>query len=191
MLIRLEMPLPWIITSQQTMNDLIEWLQPLKGKMLSIFMPNWRPSCFIIDGEWAIQKNFCKHQIIIIIILMVTDVTQEDVIDYCGTWFGSYREGLATMFVDPKYILDDSDSENDGEANGDEGVIDIGLIGTMEEVVLPIDEVRAFDELESSSVPLEGTLIHLHHTMKEITKKCTQGGVALCDHATSIMKVVA
>jgi hypothetical protein len=30
------------------MDDLIEWLQPLKVKMLSI-MPNWRPSCFIID----------------------------------------------------------------------------------------------------------------------------------------------
>jgi hypothetical protein len=27
--------------------------------------------------------------------------------------------------------------------------------------------------------------------MKEITEECTQGGVALCDHATSIMKVVA
>jgi hypothetical protein len=35
----------------------------------------------------------------------------------------------------------------------------------MEEVVLPIDEVRAFDELEISNLPLEGTLIHLHHTM--------------------------
>ncbi len=116
---------------------------------------------------------------------------QKDVIDYCGTWFGSYREGLATMFADPKYILDDSNSKDDGEANGDERVIDNGLIGTMEKVVLPTNEVRAFDELESSSVLLERTLIRLHHTMKEIIKKCTQGGVALCDHATSIMKVVA
>ncbi len=31
-------------------------------------------------------------------------------------------------------------------------VIDIGLIGTMEEVVFPMDKVGAFDELESSSV---------------------------------------
>jgi hypothetical protein len=61
----------------------------------------------------------------------------------------------------------------------------------MEEVVFPTDEVKAFDDLESSSVPLEGALVHLHHTMKEITKESTQGGVALCDHATSIMKVVA
>ncbi len=41
----------------------------------------------------------------------------------------------------------------------------IGLIVTMEEVVLPTKEDKAFDELESSNVPLEGTLAHLHHTM--------------------------
>jgi hypothetical protein len=27
--------------------------------------------------------------------------------------------------------------------------------------------------------------------MQEIIEECTQGGVALCDHATSIIKVVA
>jgi hypothetical protein len=42
------MPLTWIITSRQIMDDLIEWVQPLKVKMLSI-MPNWKPNCFIID----------------------------------------------------------------------------------------------------------------------------------------------
>jgi hypothetical protein len=31
--------LAWIITNQQTMDDLIEWLQPLRAKMLLI-MPN-------------------------------------------------------------------------------------------------------------------------------------------------------
>jgi len=29
-------PLAWIITNQQTMDDLIEWLQPLRAKMLLI-----------------------------------------------------------------------------------------------------------------------------------------------------------
>ncbi len=135
------------------------------------------PSC---TCEWALRRNPYKHKIIII--FMVTDVTQEDVIDYCGTWFGSNHKGLVAMFVNPKYILNDLDSKDNGEANHDKGVIDIGLIGTMEEVVLPTNKVKAFDELESSNVPLEGTLVHLHHTMKEITKKCTQGRVALCDH---------
>jgi hypothetical protein len=42
------MPLAWIITSRQIVDDLIEWFQSLKVKMLSI-MPNWRPNYFIID----------------------------------------------------------------------------------------------------------------------------------------------
>ncbi len=89
------------------------------------------------------------------------DVTQEDVIDYCGTWFRYNHKGLATMFANPKYILNDSYSEDDGEANDDERIIDIGLIGTMEEVVLPMDKVKAFDELESSNALLEKTLVRL------------------------------
>jgi hypothetical protein len=34
-----KVPLAWIITSQQTMDDLIKCFKPLKAKMLSI-MPN-------------------------------------------------------------------------------------------------------------------------------------------------------
>ncbi len=41
-------PLAWIITSKQTIQDLIKWLKPLKEKMLS-HMPHWKPSCFFID----------------------------------------------------------------------------------------------------------------------------------------------
>jgi hypothetical protein len=40
--------LAWIITNKQIVEDLIEWLKPLKDKMLS-HMPHWKPSCFLID----------------------------------------------------------------------------------------------------------------------------------------------
>jgi hypothetical protein len=40
--------LAWIITSKQTVQDLIEWLKPLKDKMSS-HMPHWKPSCFFVD----------------------------------------------------------------------------------------------------------------------------------------------
>jgi len=73
---------------------------------------------------------------------MVTDVTQEDVIDYYGTCFGFNCQGLVAMFVDPTNISDDSNFKADGEANDDKRVIDIDLIGTMEEVVLPTDNSR-------------------------------------------------
>ncbi len=45
---RMGVPLAWIITSKQTIEDLIEWLKPLKDKMLS-HMPHWKPSCFLVD----------------------------------------------------------------------------------------------------------------------------------------------
>ncbi len=41
-------PLTWIIISMQTVEDLIEWLKPLKDKMLSD-MPHWKPSYFFVD----------------------------------------------------------------------------------------------------------------------------------------------
>ncbi len=64
---------------------------------------------------------------------MVTDVTQEDVIDYCEKLFESNCGGLVAMFVDPKYISNDSNFKDDGEAYDDERVINISLIETMEE----------------------------------------------------------
>lgn len=52
------------------------------------------------------------------------------------------------------------------------------------EGVFPMDKVETFNELESSIIPLEGILACLYHTMQEITKECTQGGVVFRDHAT-------
>ncbi len=40
--------LAWIITSKQTIEDLMEWLKSLKDKMLSL-MAHWKPSCILID----------------------------------------------------------------------------------------------------------------------------------------------
>jgi len=45
---RMGVPLAWIITSKQRVEDLIEWLKPLKDKMLP-HMPHWKPSCYFVD----------------------------------------------------------------------------------------------------------------------------------------------
>jgi len=47
------------------------------------------------------------------------------------------------------------------------------LVGLKHEGVLPMDKVEAFNELESSIIPLEGILVCLYHTMQEIIKECT------------------
>jgi hypothetical protein len=41
----------WVITSQQTCKDLVEWLIPLWTKLLAK-KSKWKPSCFIVnDGS--------------------------------------------------------------------------------------------------------------------------------------------
>ncbi len=49
---RIGVPLAWIIISKQTVEDLIEWFEPLKDKMSH--MPHWKPSCFLVDD--ALQE---------------------------------------------------------------------------------------------------------------------------------------
>jgi hypothetical protein len=36
--------------------------------------------------EWALCNNLCKHQVIII--LTCVDLMKENIIEYCGTWYG-------------------------------------------------------------------------------------------------------
>jgi len=51
-------PIAWIITSHQTCNSLVEWLTPLKTKLLRN-SPKWKPSCFIVNNVaqelWALR----------------------------------------------------------------------------------------------------------------------------------------
>jgi hypothetical protein len=76
-----------------------------------------------------------------VIILMATNVTQKNVIDYCGTWYGSTCGSLMAMFVDPKHILCGLNAKDDGAE-----VSNIGLIKTMGKGVHLMNEVGAFDE---------------------------------------------
>ncbi len=55
----------WIIISHQTCDDLVEWLTPLKTKLLRK-NPKWKPSCFIVDDVpqklralWWVLFSFC------------------------------------------------------------------------------------------------------------------------------------
>jgi hypothetical protein len=52
--------------------------------------------------EWVLQRNTCKHQIVVI--LACTNIIPEDIIHYCGTWYGSHCERLGFMFVNPQHI---------------------------------------------------------------------------------------
>ncbi len=38
--------------------------------------------------EWALRGNLCKHQVAIF--LTFIDLTKENIIQYCGTWYGGF-----------------------------------------------------------------------------------------------------
>jgi hypothetical protein len=49
-------------------------------------------------SEWALWGNFCKHQIVVL--LTCINLTMENIIEYCGMYYGIQRGGLKCMFVD-------------------------------------------------------------------------------------------
>jgi hypothetical protein len=57
---------------------------------------------FCYTCEWALRGNMCKHQIVVIFTCI--DIFQEDIIHYCGTWYGSHHGGLGHMFANPQHI---------------------------------------------------------------------------------------
>ncbi len=50
-----KIPIAWIVISQQTQNDLIEWLAPLKGKLCSRML-GWKLACFLLCRNPTLAK---------------------------------------------------------------------------------------------------------------------------------------
>jgi hypothetical protein len=67
--------------------------------------------------EWALRGNLCKHQVAIF--LTCTKLTKENIIQYCGTWYGSNHGGFAAMFVDLTYLHIYDNESDDEEADED------------------------------------------------------------------------
>jgi hypothetical protein len=88
---------------------------------------------FCCTCEWALRGNECKHQIVVIFTCI--DISQEDIIHYCGTWYGSHRGGLGHMFVDPQHIPNDmesNDHDEDEHLEGDDGIMEFDGLMSME-----------------------------------------------------------
>jgi hypothetical protein len=67
--------------------------------------------------EWALHGNLCKHQVAIF--LTCTDLTKENIIQYCGTWYGFNREGFVAIFIDLTYLHIYANESDDDEASED------------------------------------------------------------------------
>ncbi len=120
----------------------------------------------------------CKHQIVVI--LTCTNISQQDIIHNCGTWYGSHPGGLGHMFVDPRHILDDMESNDDDEdehLEGDDGIIEFDGLMNMEQNDLPMGAIVGSNDTINSSTPMEKALAQLVITMQEITNECKEGDV--------------
>ncbi len=64
------------------------------------------------------------------VIMACTNLTFKNIIDYCGTWYGTIYGVLKAMFVDSTYLqVDDDSSKNEGykeDTIQGVNVIDIG-----------------------------------------------------------------
>jgi len=134
----------------------------------------------------------CKHQIVVI--FTCTNIFQEDIIRYCGTWYGSHHGRLGHMFMDSQHILDDMESNDDDEnehLEGDDGMMEFDGLMNMEQSDLPMGAIVGSNDIINSSTPMERAFAQLVITMQEITNECKEGDVTFCEHATSHMRILA
>jgi len=94
----------WMVQNQQHPN--ITYKVPL---------PFTKYAC--CTCEWALRGNLCKHQVAIFFTCI--DLTKENIIQYCGTWYGSDCGGFAAMFADPTYLHIYDNESDDEEADED------------------------------------------------------------------------
>jgi hypothetical protein len=101
----------------------------------------------------------CKHKVAIF--LTCTDLTKENIIQYCGTWYGYDRGGFAPMFMDPTY-LHIYDNESDDE-EADEDHFEKPGDGDMCELMKPdhtspnVGKKKDHNQPSSSSTSMEKT----------------------------------
>jgi hypothetical protein len=134
----------------------------------------------------------CKHQIVVI--LTCIDISQEDIIHYCGTWYGSHRGRLGHVFTDPRHIPNDmefNDDDEDEHLEGDDGIMEFDGLRSMEQSDLPMGAIVGSSDTINSSMSIERVFAQLVTIMQEIINECNEGNVTLYEHATSHMRVLA
>ncbi len=170
----------WMVQSQQHLN--MTYKVPL---------PFTKYACYTC--EWALRGNLCKHQVAIF--LTCTDLTKENIIQYCGTWYGSDCGGFTAMFADPTY-LHIYDNESDDE-KADEDHFEKPWVVDMCELMRPDDtssnvkKEKYHNQPSSSSTSTKKTLAQMGDIMQEIINEVKESGVQLIDHTTSLLRVIA
>jgi hypothetical protein len=140
----------------------------------------------------GIARDMCKHHIAVI--FTFPNISQQDIIQHYGTWYGLHCGRLGHMFPNPQHIPNDmgSDDDNeDGHFDNDDGIMEFNVFMNMEQSDFPMGAIVGSNDTINSSTPLERALAQLATIMQEITNECKKADVTLCEHATSHMRILA
>ncbi len=142
--------------------------------------------------EWALHGNLCKHQVAIF--LTCTNLTKENIIQYCGTRYGSNRGGFVAMFVDPTYLHIYDNESNDEKADEDHfekpWVVDMCELMRPDDTSSNVEKEKDHNQPSSSSTSTKKTFARMGDIMQEIINEVKEGGVQLIDHTTSLLRVI-
>ncbi len=110
--------------------------------------------------EWVLHGNLCKNQVAIF--LTCTNLTKENIIQYCGTWYGSDHGGFATMFTNLTYLQiydNESDDEKANEYHSEKPwVVDMCKFMKPNDTSPNVEKEKDHNQPSSSSTPTEKML---------------------------------
>ncbi len=91
-------------------------------------------------------------------------------------------------FVGQQFQCIHDDERLEWVTNG-EGVVDIGGLISLGDDISTFNDLKVL-KAQASNARMEQATDQLKETMQDIMKECIEGGVALCVHVTSFLKVV-
>jgi len=107
--------------------------------------------------EWALCENLCKHQVAIF--LTCTGLTKNNIIQYCGTWYGSDRGGFVALFADPTYLHVYDNESDDEEADEDHSekpwVVDMCELMRPDDTSPNVEKEKDHNQPSSSSTSMK------------------------------------
>jgi hypothetical protein len=99
----------------------------------------------------------CKHQDTIL--LTCTDLTKENIIQYCGTWYGYDYGGFVAMFMNLTYLHIYHNESNDEEADENHfekpWVVDMCELMSMDDTSPNVKKEKDHNQPSSSSTSME------------------------------------
>ncbi len=117
--------------------------------------------------EWALRGNLCKHQGIILFTCI--DLTEKNIIQYCGTWYGFDCGNFVAMFMNPTYLHIYDNEFDDEEANEDHfeeaWVVDMCELMTPDDTSPSVEKEKDHNQPSSSSTPTEIALVQMGDIM--------------------------